>query len=1012
MAFYFLALFGLAQTPYFQQQVNYTISVSLNDTSHTLKGNCTLNYINRSPHALAFIYFHLWPNAYRNNNSALVKQLLLHNKKELYFSDAALRGYMDSLDFTAEGRKLTLEPDKTHPDICKVLLARPLAPGDSLTLTTPFFVKIPDAMFSRMGHTNQAYYITQWYPKPAVYDADGWHPMPYLDQGEFYSEFGNYDVRITLPQNYYLAATGNRVDAGQEEAFVAERVKQTHALLASGKRGDDTFPPSSSQNKTVRFVQQQVHDFAWFADKRFYVLRGNVTLPASNRTVQTWAYVTGGNLFAWRNAIHYVNRSTLFYSEHVGAYPYDHVTAVDGTIMAGGGMEYPNITVIGTLQDTIDLEITIAHEVGHNWFYGMLASNERRYPFLDEGINSFYEMRYMRRYYPLLKMTSYIRQDSTFGLMGFNKVPRWKEKELAYMYSHRQRNDQPLDLPSDVYSETNYGTIVYSKTPVVLDYLMAMTGEAKLDSAMQAYFSRYCFKHPSPNDFYATLAQLPNVDTAAVVKHLISSTNKIDYKLKSVKFKKGEGYRVKIKNKTGVVLPFELGVATHTKPLVSQWHSGFKGTRTIVLKVDSATHIKIDPNNRMPDFNRRNNAMRTSGLFKKAKPLQFDFLTKLNNPEKNQIGYLPAAGHNAYNGLMLGIVLHNYSLLRKRVEFLAVPMYGFRSKSPAGYAEINLNLFPKRVFSQVTAGCSIKHFAYDVFNTGRLNQNNGTDFQTMYFGYSKLTQYLEMDLKKPEAGSPLGRVFTLVSNLLFTDSLNTTPGALALLNQQGPRRRSSVTQVNQAIFAQTNKRAIDPYSFSIQLQQAGDMSKLFGNFTYKYTLGLKHSIVVDVFAGTFLSGSKQNKAYYAFRPSGYNGSNDYLFDGSFIGRNESNGLASSQFLDRDGGLKVWTVLSGTPSWMASVKLKSPRIHRLPLKVYAAALFCDANLIAGNPLLWDAGLQMDIGGEYVEVFVPLAYSNYIQDKLELNNIGFLNRIRFTVNLHKLIPRTFIRSKFVQ
>src|SRR5688572_20192308 len=196
-----------AQTAYWQQQVNYTISVSLNDRDNSLNGDISMEYINHSPDTLAYIYFHLWPNAYRNENTALAKQLAkdkegrskLNNKKG---------GFIDSLRFTVNGQSATIEPDPANIDIVKLILPSPLSPAQRIQIATPFYVKLP-SYFSRSGYDEQQYMICQWYPKPAVYDSKGWHAIPYLDQGEFYSEFGSFKVAITVPSAYIVGATGS-----------------------------------------------------------------------------------------------------------------------------------------------------------------------------------------------------------------------------------------------------------------------------------------------------------------------------------------------------------------------------------------------------------------------------------------------------------------------------------------------------------------------------------------------------------------------------------------------------------------------------------------------------------------------------------------------------------------------------------------------------------------------------------------------------------------------------------
>ena len=208
---------------YWQQQVNYTIDVSLNDDDHTLTGFERMEYTNNSPDTLRFIYIHVWPNAYKNDRTAFSGQLLKNSRTDFYFSDEDKRGYINQLDFKVNNTAAIIEEDPMHIDIIKLNLEQPLAPNKSIEITTPFHVKLP-YNFSRGGHAGQSYQVTQWYPKAALYDKDGWHPMPYVDQGEFYNDFGNYKVNISLPANYKVGATG--VLQGKEESAATAQKRQ------------------------------------------------------------------------------------------------------------------------------------------------------------------------------------------------------------------------------------------------------------------------------------------------------------------------------------------------------------------------------------------------------------------------------------------------------------------------------------------------------------------------------------------------------------------------------------------------------------------------------------------------------------------------------------------------------------------------------------------------------------------------------------------------------------------
>jgi len=184
LLFLFTSL-GIGQTNYFQQEVNYKIEVTLDDQNHELIGNIEMTYINNAPESLKEIYIHLWPNAYLNRKTAFAKQKIRQGDTEFYFSDKRQRGGFSNLNFTVDGKNLEIEYDPKNPDIGLLKLNNPLASGGTIIIKTPFTLKIPDS-FSRLGHVGESYQLTQWYPKPAVYDQEGWHQMPYLDMGEFY----------------------------------------------------------------------------------------------------------------------------------------------------------------------------------------------------------------------------------------------------------------------------------------------------------------------------------------------------------------------------------------------------------------------------------------------------------------------------------------------------------------------------------------------------------------------------------------------------------------------------------------------------------------------------------------------------------------------------------------------------------------------------------------------------------------------------------------------------------
>lgn len=485
---------------YWQQEVNYIIDVTLNDNEHTLDGFEKIEYTNNSPDTLRFIWFHLWPNAYKNDKTAFSDQLLVNGNTKFYFSDKEQKGYINRLDFKVNNITAAVEDHPNHIDIAKVVLPEAMPPGQTVTITTPFHVKLP-YNFSRGGHDGQSYQATQWYPKPAVYDREGWHPMPYLDQGEFYSEFGNFTVAITVPKNYVVAATGELQNPLEKEwlktrtSFEWKPVTKKEKLKGGGiKTTLILYPPSDKETKTLQFKQDKIHDFAWFADKRFIVDYDSCKI-GPGKIVDVYSYYTILHKERWKNSIQYAKDGIRHYSAFVGEYPYNVLSVVQGPESFGGGMEYPTITIITPTRKAETLEQVIVHEIGHNWFYGILGTNERKHPWMDEGINSYYERQYSRR------------KDPNHSLDG----PQALLETIV-----TNKTDQAIATSSEDFSELNYGLIAYLKASRWVDWIESYVGVDTFHNAMRGYYRQWKFKHPRPSDLKSVLEQTSkkNLDSA------------------------------------------------------------------------------------------------------------------------------------------------------------------------------------------------------------------------------------------------------------------------------------------------------------------------------------------------------------------------------------------------------------------------------------------------------------------------------------------------------------------
>lgn len=497
----FTSIRSIAQNGYWQQYLRYSIDAQLNDKEKSITGSETIVYKNNSPETLSFIWFHIYPNAYKDQSTALFQQIKndLKRKEKLKKTTS---GSISNLAFTVNGTTATTEP---HPnaqyiDIIKVILPQPLKPGDSATIATPFKVQLP-SYFSRSGFADGEFMVCQWYPKPAVFDKDGWHEMPYLDMGEFYSEYASYNVNLTVPALYVVSATG--VLQTPSEAAAYKTIGTFNTSHKTGSKPQLYSPVSSAANKTLSYYADSVPDFAWFADKGFIIEYDTVQL-SSGKVIDAFTYYHNNSNTQWTNSIDYVKDAIRHYSNWIGEYDYPVVQAVEGPKNnSSGGMEYPTVTLI-TSPDAKPqtLDAVIAHEVGHNWFMSMLGSNERVHPWMDEGMNSYYQFRYEAEKY---------RANSVFG----DRIPEAVKKldepdfQAAIYRAMLSLPIQPaLETPSGNFtSSEDYGLTSYVKAAEWMYLLEQSVGREKVDSAFQHYFNLWKFRHPQPADMKAAFEQ-------------------------------------------------------------------------------------------------------------------------------------------------------------------------------------------------------------------------------------------------------------------------------------------------------------------------------------------------------------------------------------------------------------------------------------------------------------------------------------------------------------------------
>jgi hypothetical protein len=477
---------GAPGAQYWQNHASYDIKATLDTATKTLTGTLQLRYTNHSPDTLRFIWMQVEQNAFRDKslNSYVFPADSRFGARGFEGGDVITR-----LEQVGRGGRRTALTSRPNETVMKVNLAEPLAPKQTATLDIAWHFLIPEHGADRMGRDGMLYELAQWYPRVNVYDdLRGWNTEPYLGQGEFYLEYGDYTVELTVPAGYTVASTGTLVNPTAvltrtvigRLAQAAKSATPVH-IITLDEIHSGAAHLTTSGTKTWRFAAKNVRDVAWAATPEY------LWDASSWNGIVANAYYRPTAIDPWKDAADQTRMSIEEYSTRWYRYPWPQMSAVEGPI---SGMEYPMLVMEAHSDDKYDLYNVITHEIGHNWFPMLVGSNERVHMWQDEGFNTF--------------------------INTFSEARRYPEKgdQLARALAERQGMegamkagmDIAVDVMPDRVNPRLLGLSQYTKPSVGLQLLRGeIMGPAAFDDAFRTYIQRWAYKHPSPTDFYRTM---------------------------------------------------------------------------------------------------------------------------------------------------------------------------------------------------------------------------------------------------------------------------------------------------------------------------------------------------------------------------------------------------------------------------------------------------------------------------------------------------------------------------
>ncbi len=608
--FCLISIAGYGQGKYYwQQEVDYEMDINIDAENHQFTGTQELKYTNNSPDTLRRVFYHLYFNAFQPNSMMDVRSRTIADP------DSRVRdrikhlpkdeiGYHHINSLKQDGEAVDYSVDGT---ILEVTLNEPILPGESTTFNMKFESQVP-RQIRRSGWMNKEgveFSMSQWYPKISEYDDNGWHPNPYVGR-EFYGVWGSFDVEVTIDSSYVMGGTG----------YLQNPEEIGHGYAENYDRPD-------SKKLTWHWKADNVHDFMWGADPdfthttaqvpngptlHFLYQKDTVAVNAEERSQEQLRK-------NWEKLPEYTVKAFQYMSKNYGKYPYDKFTVIQG---GDGGMEYPMATLVTGNRSLGSLVGVTVHEFIHNWYYGVLATNESRFPWMDEGFTTY---------------TSTLTMDHLFN-DGQSERP-FKRSYQSYFNIIEDGKQEAMDTHADhFHTNRGYGTASYSTGAVFLNQLRYIIGGDTFEKGMKEYFHTWKYKHPDGRDFLRVMEQESNMVLDWYYEYFIETTKHIDYGITSV-LGNGQSTYVTLERHDLMPMPIDLMVTykdgsqemyymplrimRNTKPKETDVPRTIKAdwpwvNPTYTVEIDApASEIKrveIDPSMRMADINRDNNVFK------------------------------------------------------------------------------------------------------------------------------------------------------------------------------------------------------------------------------------------------------------------------------------------------------------------------------------------------------------------------------------------------------------------
>ena len=914
------------------------VSAILKDSTKVISIKQNFRYFNNSQDTLNTLYFNDWNNAYSSNTTALSKRFGEDFDRRLHLAKPHERGFT-KITYIKDSANANISWDRTvHADILKIELKKPLPPNQTVELNFRYLLRLPEAKFTGYGHRNDGgYYLKDWYLTPAVYDGE-WHLYPNKGLEDLYTEVMDTRIDLTFPPNLYFASNFRYQNVstfpqGQNVALSAIKRKNAVVILDKTKAFTTHITPYLQVTTDLDAVRyDEIAQGISINRINKYITDNLGQYPHGNLLVSSYEYK--------KNPLYGLNQLPSFIR------PYDEQFQFE--------MAYLKTSLNSFLEETLFMD-------------------PRKERWVNDAIANYLTIKFVEEFYPDQKLIGKLA--NIWGVKGFHlaKMDFNEQYTLLQMLPSRSNIDQSLTTPNDSLIKFNQKIANRYKAGSGLAYLANYIGKERVDSTIIDFYNVHKLaSRTNVSDFEAVLTACSDDDVSWFFNEYVKTRAKIDFKIKNLK-KTEDSVTFTLKNKTGTNVPISLFGLKNDTVVAKYWFKDIDTSRTITLPRAGAEKLVLNYDQKIPEFNQRDNWKTLNGFFSSNKKLKFTFFKDTENPYYNQVFYVPIANFNIYDGLTPGLRLYNKPFLERPFTYDISPTYSFAEKTMVGRASLRYRKYHGK------SGLYVSNYGV----------SGGTSHFQENSRFSTLTPFMSFAWRPDDLRSNKRQILTLRHRNVFR---NIGENVLRNDDIDLDLENNPDYSVFNARYLNYNNNLINYRSGTIDFQHAAQFTKVSVELEYRRLFESNRQLNLRFFAGKFIR-NKTNSDFFSFaldRPT------DYMFDLNYLGRSESSGLTSQQIIIAEGGFKTQYEDQFGSDWIATLN-GSINVWRW------IELYGDVGFIADRGesawFAYDSGVRLNLVTDYFELYLPV-YSN---KGWEIAQPEYEKSIRFIVTVS---PKTLI------